>query len=212
VSEHLQTRGAPAIDDDVQIVDRRAGTLLGARVESAEDGCFVLRLEQANAVPDEAPVRWFDGTTAWEAVARLKDSGASRVSCQIVPPNSWQPTPKRRSTRVRADDVRLLARVVSSGALQGGRRVQTECLDISATGCRARWPGRNPLVGDTLDLTWDIGGGPRTAEIGWVAARVARVIPLDSGHREVCFDFVVTKETQAARIREWHSAWLERQR
>jgi hypothetical protein len=208
VSEHPQPPGSPTRHDRLEIVDQSRATRIGAIVESADSGHFVLRLEQATRLPEEALVRWFDGSTAWQAMARLEHTDSSSVSCHIEPPHAWQPTPVRRSQRAVAGSG-LLARIVSSSVLPGGRRVHTVCLDLSATGCRATWPGRTPQLGDTVDLTWDVGHSSGAIELGWVAARVARIIPLASGEREVCFSFVVTKATQAARIRAWHRAWLK---
>ena len=85
------------------------------------------------------------------------------------------------------------------------------CLDVSETGCRATWPDRIPRVGDAVNLTWDVGDRlPGTVEVGWVAARVVRVIAQASGAVQVCFDFETTTLAQVARIRACHQAWLQR--
>jgi hypothetical protein len=212
MSEHPRALLAtPSARDRVEIVDRLRAMRAGAIVESAEDGRLVLRLEQAVGIPEEALVRWFDGSTAWQATARFERADSSRVVCR-VPPNAWEPTPTRRSPRAPAAHAELLARIVSSDVLPGGRRVHTECLDVSATGCRATWPGRTPRVGDTVELMWDLGDARRGSriELGWLAARVTRIIPMASGEQEICFTFEVTRATQAARVRAWHRAWLER--
>jgi hypothetical protein len=212
MSEHPRALLAtPAARDRVEIIDDRGATRAGAIVESADDGRLVLRLEQAVSVSEQALVRWFDGSTAWQATARFEPADSARVICR-VPPHAWEPTPTRRSARAPAANAELLARIVSSDTLPGGRRVHTECLDVSATGCRATWPGRTPRVGDTVELMWDLGdlrGGSRI-ELGWLAARVARIIPMASAEQEICFTFEVTRATQAARVRAWHRAWLER--
>jgi hypothetical protein len=212
MSEHLRDLLAtPGARDRVEIIDGERATRAGAIVEDADDGRLLLRLEQAVSVPEQALVRWFDGSRAWQATARFERADSSRVICRVTA-NDWQPTHTRRSTRASAANAELLARIVSSNVLPGGRRVHTECLDVSATGCRATWPGRAPRVGDTVELMWDLGdarGGARI-ELGWLAARVARVIPMASGEQEICFTFEVTRATQAARVRAWHRAWLER--
>ena len=210
MSEHPQPLGAPGVRDRVEIVDRLGGARADAIVESADDGQLVLRLEHSIDIPEQVLVRWFDGSTAWQATARLERTDQSRVSCRIVPPQVWEPTSVRRSIRAPAADAGLLARVVSSSVLPGGRRVHTACLDVSATGCRASWPGRPPRVGDTFELTWDVGDPLVGIELGWVAARVARIVSLASGEQEIGFTFEVTRAIQAARVRAWHRAWLER--
>ena len=85
------------------------------------------------------------------------------------------------------------------------------CLDVSETGCRAAWPDRVPHTGDRLDLTWDVGHRvPGMVEVGWIAARVVRVIPRASGPFHVALDFERTTLAQATRIRACHRAWLQR--
>lgn len=144
-------------------------------------------------------------------MASLEHLDASRVSCQIKPPYTWEPAPARRSPRADVDQSQLLVRIASSSVLTSGRRAQTVCLEVSATGCRAAWTGRTPRVGDTVDLSWEHGGESRgVVELGWIAARVARIITTRSGTQEVCFRFEAMRSTQAARIRAWHQAWLQR--
>jgi hypothetical protein len=199
----------PGRHEIVTILDQRTPTGTSAVIEHADESSYVLRLTHAVPLPAQAPVRWFDGKAAWQALADLDRIDTHRVRCQILPPHTWQPAPVRRSTRAPLDASRLLVRIVSSNALAGGRRVATLCLDISAVGCRATWPGQPPRVGDTVDLTWDAGGARDQLELGWVAARVSRLISLPTGASEVCFSFEVTKATQAARIRTWHERWLQ---
>jgi hypothetical protein len=213
VGENPHAPGAPRAHDRVEIVDPPSARRVSALVESASDRTFTLRLEREMQIPEDAPLRWFDGATAWQAIARFEHIDATRVRGQIMPPNTWERTAARRSPRANLDESRLLVRIVSSSVLPGGRRAHAECLEASETGCRARWPGQTPRTGDSVDLTWDIGGSAHGAgELGWIAARVARVIPRPSGEYEVCFSFGTTRSTQAARIRAWHRAWLERDR
>jgi hypothetical protein len=211
VSEHPHPLGAPAANDHVEVIDPVSAQHVGALVESSSVREFVLCLEHAVRLPAEAPVRWFDGTTAWQAVAKIEHTDHARVRCQIMPPHSWKAEPARRSPRAPIDQSQLLVRISSSGVLPSGRREHTVCLDISAMGCRATWAGRAPRVGDIVDLTWDVDGKSRALlELGWVPARVERIITRPSGAQEVCFSFKSMRSTQAARIRAWHQTWLDR--
>ena len=197
--------------DRVEIIDRLAAWRVHALVESTSGADCVLRLERASLVPEAAPLRWFDGTQAWRTTAYLEPIDATRVRCRLMPAERWEPTSARGSPRVRIGESRLLVRIVSSSTIPSGRRVHAECLDASATGCRATWPGQTPRVGDSVDLTWDIAGQTRRArELGWIPGRVARVIPRSAGAYEVGFSFETTKSTQVARIRSWHQTWLQR--
>ena len=85
--------------------------------------------------------------------------------------------------------------------LAKGRRVHAVCLDISDSGCRASWPGRTPLVGDAVDVAWDVGDWQAEDEPGWVSARVARIVALPFGARQVGFTFEIADSDQAARVR-----------
>jgi hypothetical protein len=211
MTEQSHAPAAPQADDRVEIIDQGSARRLGACVESASGSIWVLRIEQATRVPEEAPVRWYDGTTAWQAMAQLEQIDPTSVRCTIVPPHVWELAPVRRSERVHTGEAQLLVRIVSSGALPGGRRVHTECLDASATGCRAAWPGQTPRVGDAVELTWDTGGrSPGAMELGWVAGRVVRVIHRPAEASDVCIDFKTSTSTQAARLYRWHQAWLQR--
>jgi hypothetical protein len=208
MGEHPHSAGALRADDRVEIVDRLSASRVPARVESANGEVSVLRLERAASVPEAAPLRWFDGARAWQAIAHFEHIDATLVRCRLLPPHTWEPTPARRSERVHVGESQLLVRIVSSSVIPGGRRAHTECLEASATGCRVAWHGQTPRVGDTVDLTWDTGAG--AVDLGWIAGRVVRVIPRPAGATEVCFSFETAKSTQAARIRSWHRAWLQR--
>jgi hypothetical protein len=210
MSEHPDTPAAPATDLIVEVVDLDSGARLAATVESMNDDRFVLLFAPAARIPSEASVRWFDGRSARRALARLEPIDATHVYGQLIPSHSWEQAPARRSQRALIDESQLLVRIVSSSTVPPGRRVHTTCLDISETGCRTTWPGRPPQVGDTLDLTLDRSATRGATELGWIAARVARTSRLPSGGSEVSFKFEVTRETQAARIREWHRNWLDR--
>jgi hypothetical protein len=202
--------GGMKAHDRVEIIDQVSASRVRALVESATGEISVLRLEQAAHVPEAAPVRWFDGAKAWQATAHFEHLDASRVRCQLMPANTWKPASARRSQRVGVGESQLLVRIAWSSTIPAGRRARTECLEASATGCRATWSGQTPRVGDTVDLSWDSGGQSRGAsELGWIAARVTRVIARAKGVNEVCFAFETTKSTQAARIQRWYQTWLQ---
>ena len=158
-----------------------------------------------------ASIRWFDGERAWQATAQLEHIDSTRVRCQLSLLDSWEPAPARRSQRVYVGEAQLIVRIVWSSTIPGGRRAHTECLEASATGCRTTWSGQTPRVGDSVNLAWATNGSSRGAtELGWIAARVVRVIPAPHGTDEVCFTFETTTSSQAARIHRWHQAWLQR--
>jgi hypothetical protein len=106
----------------------------------------------------------------------------------------------------------MLVKIVNSTVLAKGRRVHAVCLDISDSGCRASWPGRTPLVGDAVDVAWDVGDWQGNEEPGWVSARVARIVALPFGARQVGFTFEIADAGQAARVRTWHQSWLHEHR
>jgi hypothetical protein len=203
---------APAARDVVEIVDEDSRVRVAATVESADDGRYVLRLERATSLPVEAPVRWYDGSTAWQAVSRLERLDETSVTCQLAPPPDWAPAPVRQSLRTAVDNAPILVRVVESTALANGRRVHAICVDISASGCRASWPGAAPLVGDLVEVAWDVADWEAESEAGWIRARVVRIITRPFGARQVGLRFEIANATQAASIRGWYQAWLEEHR
>jgi hypothetical protein len=207
MSEHPQTLAAPGTDAVVEIVEAHSGARLTATCESMAGDHIVLVIHPATRVPRQASLRWDEGGTVRCATATLERIDELRVSCRIVPPQSPAPTP--RSQRAPIADSKLLVRIVSSGTVANGRRVHATCLDISETGCRSTWPGPTPRIGDAVDLTWDAGGARSRIELGWIRARVTRLVPLASGGWEVCFSFEITKATQAARIHSWYQGWLQ---
>ncbi|MDX6628817.1 MAG: PilZ domain [Gaiellales bacterium] len=212
MSEQPPTPAAPAPHDMVEIVDQLSSVRVTAIVESADDGQYVLRFERATSVPEEAPVRWYDGDTAWQAVSRLERLDETSVNCQLAPPPEWEPAPVRQSLRAPVDNSPMLVRVVESGALAKGRRVHAVCLDISASGCRAIWPGPPPVVGDAVEIAWDVGDWHADTHPDWIAARVVRIVPRPFGGRQVGFRFEIADATQAATARAWYQAWLQEHR
>jgi hypothetical protein len=213
VSENPITPAAPAAGDVVEIVDRLSGQRVTAVVESASDGLtYLLRYDRGSRLPDEAHVRWFDGDTAWQSISTVTPRDETSASCQLAPSRDWEPASVRRSLRAPVDNSPMLVKIVDSTVLARGRRVHAVCLDISESGCRARWPGRTPLVGDAVDVAWDVGDWQADDEPGWVSARVARIVALPFGARQVGFTFEIADQAQAARVRTWHQAWLHEHR
>jgi hypothetical protein len=212
VSDNPTTPAAPAAGDVVEIVHRISGARVTAVVESASGGPYVLRYDRGSTIPDEAHVRWFDGDTAWQAISALSVIDDTSAGCELAPASEWEPAPVRRSLRAPVDNSPMLVKITSSSVLAKGRRVHAVCLDISDSGCRASWPGRTPLVGDAVDVAWDVGDWEADAEPGWVSARVARIVALPFGARQVGFTFEIADADQASRVREWHQAWLHQHR
>ena len=212
MSENPITPAAPAAGDVVEIVDRLTSQRVTAVVESANDGPYVLRFDRPMKVPEEAQVRWFDGGTAWQAISKLASLDETSASCELGPAAEWETAQVRRSLRAPVDNSPMLVKIVSSTVLAKGRRVHAVCLDISDSCCRASWPGRTPLVGDAVDVAWEVGDWQAEAEPGWVSARVARIVALPFGARQVGFTFEIADADQAARVRTWHQAWLHEHR
>ncbi len=214
MSENSPSRspGAPVVRDVVEVIDRLTSIRVTAVVESADDRVFVLRLAQATQVPDEAWVRWFDGTTAWQAIAQLDHLNPVRVRCEVAAPHEWEPTPVRHSVRVPVDNHQLLVRIIASKVIARGRCVHAVCVDISETGCRATWSGTPPRVGDAIQVAWDVGSGQTEAEVSWVSARVARMNSRAFGARQASFAFEPADAAQRERIQIWHQAWMRRDR
>jgi hypothetical protein len=212
VSERSETPAAPLARDVVEIVDRVSSVRVSAVVESADEGHYVLRFDRAASVPDTAPVRWYDGDTAWQAVSRLERIDETSVNCRLAPARDWELSPGRQALRTPVDNAPLLVKIVSSSVLATGRRVHALCLDISDSGCRASWPGSAPLVGETVELAWDMGRGRVEADTAWVPAEVVRIVALPFGTRQVGLRFQIAHPVQLAHVRAWHETWLEAQR
>jgi hypothetical protein len=211
MNEYPHPPNGPSAFDVVEIVDRLSASRVSARVESANDCNFVLRLGHESPIPDEAHLRWFDGASAWQAIAQLQRIDESRVSCELEPAHEWQAAPARRSVRAPVENSPLLVRIVGSKVLPRGRRVHAVCVDISDSGCRAKWAGGTPRVGDAVDVAWET--EPSRAGLPeWVPARVTRIIPGPFGAHHVCFSFEATDPRRAALVREWHRVWLQNSR
>jgi hypothetical protein len=212
VSEHTDIPAAPAVHEVVEIVDPDSGARVTAIVERADGGHCVLRFDRAAGVPELAPVRWYHGDTAWQAISHLERIDETSVKCRLAPAHEWELSPGRQALRTPVDNAPLLVKVVSSGLLAKGHYVHALCLDISDSGCRASWPGRAPLVGDAVELAFDLRDWRDEVEPGWVPALVARVVALSFGRQQIGFRFQIADAVQAAHVRAWHQTWLEEHR
>jgi hypothetical protein len=212
VSDAQRTPAPPAAYDVVQIIDQLTATRVNAVVHSVDADRYVLHLERPGSVPDEAPVRWFDGETAWQAVSKLERIDETSVNWQLAPSPQWESAPVRRSLRAQVDNAPMLARIWGSEAPARGRLVHAVCLDVSASGCRVSWPGSTPSVGDRVELAWDVGDWHRELQPDWIPARVARILPMPFGTRQVGFRFEMTDAEQVSRVRAWYHTWLQEHR
>jgi hypothetical protein len=203
---------APAARDVVEIVDPLSGARVTAVVETASNSHYVLRFDRGAAVPREARIRWYDGDAAWHATSRLEPIDETSASFELTPARDWQRAPVRRSLRAPVGNISILVRIASSMVLETERSVHAVCLDISDSGCRAKWTGPKPAVEDRVEVAWDVGNWKVEAEPGWVSARVARVVASPFGGSQVAFTFEAADPTQAARVRAWHQGWLQAQR
>jgi hypothetical protein len=212
VSEHCDTPAAPVAGDVVEIVDQLSGARVSAVVVSVSNEQCVLRLDGGSAVPVEGRVRWYDGDAAWQVVLRLERVDETGVMFQLPPARKWQSVPVRRALRAAVDNSPILVKIVTSAVLATDHRVHAVCLDISAGGCLAKWPGPAPLVGERVEVAWDVGDWNAETEPGWVPARVSRIAALHFRARQVAFTFEIADALQAARVRAWHQAWLQEYR
>jgi hypothetical protein len=202
-----QPPAPPAAFDVVEIVDRPSATRVNATVESASDHVFVLQIKHAPSLPEEALLRWFDGATAWEAIAQLERITPARLICRLATADAWQPSPARQSPRAPVDLAPMLVRIVDSRVIAKGRRVNTVCVDISENGCRTSWLGPLPRVRDAADVAWNDGRQP-DAPPEWVPARVARIIGRPFGATQVSFTFEITDAAEQARVSALYQSWL----
>jgi hypothetical protein len=211
VTVNPQPPAPPAAFDVVEIIDRPSASRVSATVQSADDHLFVLHLERAGSLPEEALVRWFDGATAWQAIAQLARINPTQVTCRLATEDTWQRSPARQSPRAPVDRAPMLVKIVDSRVIAKGRRVNTVCVDISENGCRTSWLGPSPRVRDAVDVAWNDGRQP-DAPPEWVPARVARIVDRPFGATQVSFTFEITDATDKARVRALYQAWLQEQR
>ena len=193
----------------VEILDGSNRHISTAIVEATTDEACVLRLDAMHPIPEEARVRWFDGTGAWQAIVTLSPVPGTAERAALTPLSDWEQSGTRRAARAPVDKSPLLVRVIQSASIAKGRRIHAVCLDVSQTGCRASWPGRAPTIGDTCDLAWDLGDWDNDIPPGWVNARVMRIVNLPFGARQVGFQFTAENAEQSERIEGWHENWMQ---
>ena len=212
MTDAVHTPTAPCAFDIVEIIDRREMPRLHAVVEVAQEPHLLLRLERAITVPARAPVRWFDGDTAWQAVSQIEHIDPTSVNCLLAPQPEWEPAPVRQSLRAAVSNSPILVKLAEENRMSAARPLHAVCLDISASGCRATWPGQPPAIGDSVEIAWEVADSYGDEEPHWISARVARIIDLPFGKRQVGFKFELVNPAQAARVREWHQSWLHEHR
>jgi hypothetical protein len=212
VSEDSVTPGAPVAGDRVEIIDLLSEARVTAVVESTHQGNYVLRFARGAVIPDEARVRWYDGNAAWQALSQVERIDETRSSFVLAVVRDWEPAPIRRSLRAPVDSSPILVKILTSAVLPHDLRIHAICVDISDSGCRAKWPGLAPKIGDSVAVAWDIGEWSAEEESVWVPAHVVRVAGLPFGARQVGFTFETADAVQAARVRAWRQVWLQEQR
>lgn len=212
MTDALQIPRSPGAFDIVEIIDRGGTTRLHAVVEAANEPHLRLRLERAVTLPHETPVRWFDGDTAWQSASLIDHIDEISVNCRLAPLPEWEPAAVRQSLRAVVSNSPILLKLRDTDGGRATRPLHALCLDISASGCRATWPGRPPAIGDEVEIAWEVGGGYAESEPHWISARVARVIDLSFGKRQVGLRFDLSEHGHAARVRDWHQKWLQEAR
>jgi hypothetical protein len=212
VSEKHIAPEAPAQEHVVEVIDPDTGHRVTAAVESANEGQYLLRFDLGVPMPLNAILHWDDGERGWQTRTRLERLDETRARWQIAPSDEWEPAPTRRSLRTAVSNAPMLVAIVESGSLRKDQRIHTVCLDVSDSGCRTSWPGPPPLVGDAVQVAWDVSNGPDSKDPEWIQARVARITPLPFGARHVGLRFEIADSAQAARIHAWAHSWLEEHR
>jgi hypothetical protein len=196
----------------VEIIDRPSASRVSATVQSTSNHVFILQLQSASRVPGEALVRWFDGATAWQAIAQLEPIDPTLVKCRLEDDAAWRRAPARLSLRTPVEMGPMLVRMVDSRVIAKGRRVNAVCVDISQTGCRTSWLGKPPRVRDAVDIAWTAAADEADREPAWVPARVARIIARPFGAAQVSFAFETTTAIENARVNSLYSAWMHENR
>ena len=183
MSDAHRTPAPPIAYDVVQIIDQQTATRVNAVVRSIEDDRYLLHLERPSSIPGEAPVRWYDGDTAWQAVSQLERIDETSVNCQLAPSPQWELAPVRQSLRAQVDNAPILARL-TDGDKRGPARTRSVsmCLRVAAA---PAGPEPTPRVGDHVELAWDVGDWHSETQPAWIPARVARIVPMPFGTRQV---------------------------
>jgi hypothetical protein len=211
VDTHPET-AVPAQHDVVEVIDQITGYRVTAEVENACDSRCVLLFDVGAAVPLKARVHWDHGNLGWQAGAELESLDESRACFRMAPTSEWEPGPVRQSLRTPVDNFPILMRIVKSSVLPSGRCIHAVCLDFSDTGCRVSLPSPTPLVGDELELAWDVGNWHDEAEPDWIVAHVVRIVSMPFGGRQAGIRFDPTDARQASRVQSWSHAWRLEQR
>ena len=212
MNDAVHTPAGPCAYDIVEIINRSETPRLHAVVEIVREPHLLLRLERAITIPSRAPVRWFDGDTAWQAASQIDHIDATSVNCQLAPQPEWEPAPVRQSLRASVSNSPILVKIVDQNRVSAGRPLHAVCLDISASGCRATWPGTPPAIGDSVEIAWDVPDSMTDEEPHWICARVARIIELPFGKRQVGLKFDLAHPAQTSRVQDWHQTWLHEHR
>jgi PilZ domain len=212
VSEKTSAPAAPCRDHVVEVIDPGTGYRVTAAVETADDQQHVLRFDGGVPFPLDAVVHWDDGELGWQTRTRLERLEETLARWQIAPRDEWEPAPARRSLRTAVGNAPILVRINESSSLRKDLRIHAVCLDVSDSGCRTTWPGQPPLVGDAVEVAWDVGDWYDASDSQWIPARVARITALPFGARHVGLRFELTNSAQAARIRAWVHRWIQEHR
>ncbi len=214
VSENPITPAAPAAGDVVEIVDRLYGPARDrGRRERERRARTCCATTARSKVPDEAQVRWFDGDTAWQAISKLasldetsaelrardrrRSGSRRRCAARCARPSTTRPCSSRSSARPCSPRGAACTPSASTSP-------------TAAAGPAGRGARRSSATPSTSPGRWAT--GRPTAEPGWVSARVARIVALPFGARQVGFTFEIADADQAARVRAWHQSWLHEHR
>lgn len=212
VSKKRPAPVAPDQDDVVEVIEPDTGYRVTAAVESADEHHYLLRFDLGVPIPLDAILHWDDAELGWQTRTRLERLDETSARWQIAPTNEWERAPTRQSLRTPIGNAPMLVRIIESGSLRKDQRIHTVCLDVSDSRCRVSWPGQPPLVGDALEVAWEVGNWHEASDAEWIQARVARITALPFATRHVGFRFEITDQAQATRIRAWAHAWLQEHR
>ena len=212
MSEKQPAPAAPAQDHVVEVTDPRTGYRVTAAVEITDSHQHLLRFDFGAPIPLNAILHWDDGDLGWQIRSRLELLDEGLASWQIPPSDEWEPAPTRRSLRTPVGNAPMLVRIIESSALRKDHRIHVVCLDVSDSGCRASWPGQPPLVGDTVEIAWEVDNGHDASDTQWIQASVARITALPFGARHIGFRFEIADPAQSARIHAWAHDWLQEHR
>ena len=212
MSEKQPAPAAPAQDHVVEVIDPHTGYRVTAAVEITNNHQHLLRFDLGAPIPLDAILHWDDGDLGWQTRTRLEPLDESHAKWQLPPSDEWEPAPTRRSLRTPVGNAPMLVRIIESSSLRKEQRIHTVCLDVSDSGCRTSWPGQPPLVGDTVEVAWEVDNRHDDSDPQWIQARVARITALPFGARHVGLRFEITEPAQSARVHAWAHHWLQEHR